>query len=99
MRDFRQMRKDLKHLITQARQEYLRDKIEKFKDKTLIWRLLEREGLTASKSIMSTHVFSVSELSEYYSEVSSVHSPCSIAQLDEIILNTPSVVPYSILPL
>ena len=62
MRAFRQMRKDFKHLIIQARQEYFRVKIEKLKDKTQIWRLLERKGLTASKSIMSTHVFSVSEL-------------------------------------
>ena len=62
---------------------------------SIIWRLLDHEGLTACKSSVSTYFFSVDELSKYYSRVSSVHSPCSVAELDDIITNTQSTVPFT----
>ena len=85
---FRNERRDLKILLNLARDKYLRDKITPIKDRSLIWHVLEQEGLTSQKSELATKFFSATDLNHHFCSVARSHQPCSTERMEEIINET-----------
>ncbi|CAB0042379.1 unnamed protein product [Trichogramma brassicae] len=89
MRRYRIFRRDLKERISRARTDYLSRSLEEQPDQAAVWRLLERHGVTASRSSSAVGRFTLAELNDYNRGVASVHQPCTRDQLIAIMEHTP----------
>lgn len=84
--DYKRLRKQIKHLIRQAKQNYYENSLSDIRDPSKLWRFLSKLGLTASNPGSSADHFSLEELVQHYSAISSTHPPCSQEQLNQILL-------------
>uniref|UniRef100_A0ABD2VXN7 Reverse transcriptase domain-containing protein n=1 Tax=Trichogramma kaykai TaxID=54128 RepID=A0ABD2VXN7_9HYME len=89
MNRYRTMRRELRSRMLCARRDYLNRCLEEQPDQAAVWRLLERHGVTVSRSSSAVGSLSLDELNEFYRGVASVHRPCSLAQLANIIAVEP----------
>ena len=86
---YRDLRRNLKKRLIYTQQQYLHNELLLSKDYKKTWRILYREGLTATKQSLATSFFNLDELNNYYCSISSSHPPCSKIDLESIINNTP----------
>lgn len=85
LRNYREIRRNLKKRLITARQEYFRDQVAAAADASDIWRILNKEGLTKAKNTLATNFFTPSELNNHYAMTALVHPPCTEEDLHDII--------------
>ena len=85
LHEFRSLRRQIKHKIQVARENFLRQNLLKLNDPISIWRFLRKEGLTSDKTQNATNYFNLNDLNSHFVAVSSQHPVCSQETFQKIL--------------